>query len=124
MAWLARRTQVITIRAWCCFFARRIGQLVLYQPRLRKSGQFFSNGWFALFLLGVLTWLLQWYGLMGHQAARLAMPFHHDVEALIWAGLLLCSLGPLTPCLAYIFQPASQSHRHYSLLALLSTFAG
>lgn len=62
-------------------------------------------GWLALFLLGVLIWLLQWYGLMGQQAARLAMPFYHDLEALIWTGLLLCSLGPLTLAWRIFFNP-------------------
>lgn len=62
-------------------------------------------GLLALLLLGALTWLLQWYGLMGQKAALLAMPFYHDLEALIWTGLLLCSLGPLTLGLRVFLNP-------------------
>ena len=47
----------------------------------------------ALALLVALVTLLQWYGLMGQRPAALAMPLYHDLEALLWAGLLLCSLG-------------------------------
>jgi peptidoglycan/LPS O-acetylase OafA/YrhL len=62
-------------------------------------------GLLALLLLGALTSLLQWYGLTGQKAALLAMPFYHDLEALIWAGLLLCSLGPLTLGLRVFINP-------------------
>lgn len=49
----------------------------------------------GLTLLLTLLWLLQWYGLKGQEPALQAMPLYHDVEALLWSGLLLCSLGPL-----------------------------
>jgi peptidoglycan/LPS O-acetylase OafA/YrhL len=62
-------------------------------------------GLLALLLLGALTWLLQWYGLMGQAAALLAMPFYHDLEALIWTGLLLCSLGTHTLSLRVFINP-------------------
>nr|WP_298139492.1 acyltransferase [uncultured Pseudomonas sp.] len=62
-------------------------------------------GLISMLLLGALTWLLQWYGLTGQNAALLAMPFYHDLEALIWAGLLLCSLGPLTLGLRVFINP-------------------
>lgn len=48
----------------------------------------------TLLLLGALLWLLQWYGLMGQRAAMQAMPLYHDLEAILWAGLLLCCLAP------------------------------
>lgn len=50
----------------------------------------------SLLLLVAMLWLLQWYGLMGQAPALQAMPLYHDLEALLWAGLLLCSLGPLS----------------------------
>lgn len=50
----------------------------------------------SLLLLVVMLWLLQWYGLMGQAPALQVMPLYHDLEALLWAGLLLCSLGPLS----------------------------
>ena len=46
-------------------------------------------------LLAAQLWLLQWYGLMGQKPALQAMPLFHDLEALLWGGLLLCSLAPL-----------------------------
>ncbi|MFG0382625.1 acyltransferase family protein [Pseudomonas sp. zbq_18] len=52
-------------------------------------------GLLALLLFAALIGLLQWYGLVGQKAAMRSMPFYHDLEALLWAGLLLCSLAPL-----------------------------
>jgi len=48
----------------------------------------------GLTLLFTQLWLLQWYGLMGQKPALQAMPLYHDLEALLWGGLLLCCLGP------------------------------
>lgn len=47
----------------------------------------------AVLLLVTLLWLLRWYGMSGQTPALMAMPFYHSVEALLWGGLLLCSLG-------------------------------
>lgn len=49
----------------------------------------------ALALLTALIALLQWYGLVGQRSATMAMPLYHDLEALLWAGVLLCGLGPM-----------------------------
>jgi peptidoglycan/LPS O-acetylase OafA/YrhL len=49
----------------------------------------------ALALLAALIALLQWYGLVGQRSATMAMPLYHDLEALLWAGVLLCGLGPM-----------------------------
>ncbi|MFZ3154715.1 acyltransferase family protein [Pseudomonas sp.] len=46
-----------------------------------------------LLLLGLMTGLLQWYGVKGQKPALILMPLYHDLEALLWGGLLLCSLG-------------------------------
>jgi len=48
-------------------------------------------------VLGVLTlfallWLLSWYGEVGQRPAINAMPMYHNLEALLWATLLLCAL--------------------------------
>ncbi len=47
----------------------------------------------AAALLAALLLLMRWYGMTGQQAARMAMPLYHSLEALLWGGLLLCSLG-------------------------------
>jgi peptidoglycan/LPS O-acetylase OafA/YrhL len=49
----------------------------------------------ALALLTALIALLQWCGLMGQRSAIIAMPLYHDLEALLWAGVLLCGLGSM-----------------------------
>ncbi|MDH0098705.1 acyltransferase [Pseudomonas sp. GD04158] len=43
--------------------------------------------------LAALLWLMRWYGMTGQKLALTVMPFYHDVEAVLWGGLLLCSLG-------------------------------
>jgi peptidoglycan/LPS O-acetylase OafA/YrhL len=45
----------------------------------------------ALALVAML-WLLSWYGQIGQRPALAAMPMYHNLEALLWAILLLCAL--------------------------------
>jgi peptidoglycan/LPS O-acetylase OafA/YrhL len=79
-------------------FAFLIGGLAgwLYISRgyavIFRSARFVGSA--SLLLLVAMLWLLQWYGLVGQAPALQAMPLYHDLEALLWAGLLLCSLGP------------------------------
>jgi peptidoglycan/LPS O-acetylase OafA/YrhL len=47
----------------------------------------------SLVLLAALLWLLHWYGGVGQKNAILIMPLYHDLEALLWGGLLLASLS-------------------------------
>lgn len=42
--------------------------------------------------LVVLFWLLAWYGQTGQRPAVEAVPMYHNLEALLWAWLLLCGL--------------------------------
>jgi len=46
----------------------------------------------SLLLLATLLGLLHWYGSVGQKKAILIMPLYHDLEALLWGGLLLASL--------------------------------
>ena len=46
----------------------------------------------SLILFSALLVLLQWYGLVGQAAAFKVLAFYHDVEALLWSAILLCSL--------------------------------
>lgn len=46
----------------------------------------------SLILLATLLALLHWYGSVGQKNAILIMPLYHDLEALLWGGLLLASL--------------------------------
>lgn len=81
-------------------FAFLIGGLAGWFYMSRSYAVIFSSARIAaqasLLLLVAMLWLLQWYGLMGQAPALQAMPLYHDLEALLWAGLLLCSLGPLS----------------------------
>lgn len=47
---------------------------------------------FFIFLLLGMIFLLQWYGKMGQRPALEALPIYHNVEAVLWGGLLLFSL--------------------------------
>jgi len=47
----------------------------------------------AVVLLAILLWLMRWYGVTDQKLVLSVMPFYHDVEAVLWGGLLLCSLG-------------------------------
>lgn len=47
----------------------------------------------SLLLGSGLLGLLHWYGVTGQMPALMAMPLYHDLEALLWGGLLICSLG-------------------------------
>lgn len=80
-------------------FAFFIGGLAawLYTSRayVKFVGSPRASGLLALVLFVALVGLLQWYGLMGQKGARQALPFYHELEALLWAGVLLCTLGPL-----------------------------
>lgn len=60
-------------------------------PWLMRSP--WSLGGLSLLLVTVLLGLLHWYGTTGQAAALRAMPLYHDLEALLWGGLLICSLG-------------------------------
>lgn len=46
----------------------------------------------SLLLLAALLALLHWYGSVGQKNAILILPLYHDLEALLWGGLLLASL--------------------------------
>lgn len=71
----------------CWFYMSRSFALVSGSPRAVTL--------VAAMLLAAMVGLLQWYGLVGQKPALQNMPLYHDLEALLWAGLLLCSLGPL-----------------------------
>lgn len=70
---------------------------------LRKKTMLLSLIGLTLFIC--LIFLLQWYGLMGQRPALQAMPFYHDLEAVLWAGLLLCSLGPMSLYTKFFINP-------------------
>lgn len=60
------------------------------------AGRLLERARFAA-LLGVggllaLFWLLAWYGQTGQRPAVEAMPMYHNLEALLWACILLCVL--------------------------------
>ncbi|MFI8746542.1 acyltransferase family protein [Pseudomonas sp. NPDC077186] len=59
----------------------------------------------AAVLLAALLWLMRWYGMMGQKSALMAMPLYHDLEALLWGGLLLCSLGLANRVKGLFFNP-------------------
>jgi peptidoglycan/LPS O-acetylase OafA/YrhL len=46
----------------------------------------------SLLLLAALLVLLHWYGSVGQKNALQILPLYHDLEALLWGGLLLASL--------------------------------
>lgn len=70
---------------------------------LRQNSVAFSM--IGLMLLICLLWLLQWYGLKGQTPALQYMPLYHDLEALLWSGLILCSLGHLGLCTKFFINP-------------------
>lgn len=47
----------------------------------------------SISLMISLLALLQWYGSVGQNRALQLMPLYHSVEALLWGGMLLCTLG-------------------------------
>lgn len=46
----------------------------------------------SIVLVAGLLQLLQWYGATGQAQALVLMPLYHSIEALLWGGILLCSL--------------------------------
>lgn len=57
----------------------------------------FRRGWTVWSLLALLLaglyYLLRWYALMGQLPAIQAMPLIHDLEAILWGGVLLCCIS-------------------------------
>ena len=99
-------------------FAFLVGGLAAWLYASSVYTKFFHSAWFAsllaLFLLIVLITLLQWYGLNGQKYAVQAMPFYHDLEALLWGGLLLCCLAPSSRKAGLFINPLA---RHFGTIS-------
>jgi len=74
-----------------------------HRVRSRKLGATVS-----LALLVTLLTLLQWYGLKGQIPAQRILPLYHDLETLIWAGLMLCSLTQTGSFARVLLNPAME----------------
>lgn len=90
-------------------FAFLAGGLAAWFYASSAYAKVFRSAWLVrpltLLLLTALVSLLQWYGLKGQKAAVQAMPFYHDLEALLWAALLLCSVAPLVRKVGFFINP-------------------